>query len=837
MRRKGLLALPLLMLAVLVAILCLNRGSSASQSLGKEKKMPERSVQATVPDEDLELKHPGKKPYVAPQPHVKVPAESARLETPKIVSRTTAGVGTPTGMPGPDLHALTGFAFGKDKLVSNFDGNYGNRINPDVAISKIGHIYAAMETVYGSVTYIQVCRSIDYGKTWEPICWAYNISASLKTPSIAIGEGAINGDRLLLAYIVDDGTNPPYPEVATKPLGSVGQATVQSIPHFNQPYAKPIIRTDSPHYSDWYAYLVAEWHYDASVNNINIEYWRSIDGGLTWPDDANNRKYVYGNTDTYEWREPDVAYGENDKVFITAYRKDTKTIYITKDFGGTTLAVTTLPYAPVTEAYPRIAACYQSSNLMIVYTEGSSAGDDQAFYAYSNNSGNSWNGPFIFPDQTTSHARRPIVTTSPYPTGYFHAIFTEGYDVFHYRRPIHLSTMWSQRKRVSDRDYASHTYPQKGIAAFHDNAHAFIVWADFYDPYYQIRGDRTYPDDFLGSWTGQGVYFRTERGTWVNMASPATLIFTGDIDNDGTDDLIGIWPGQGGVWVKYSSTGTWALLSSTARDIASGDMNGDGRDDLLGTWDGQGVYYRNSASGAWVKMATPATLVAAGDIDNDGTDDLIGIWPGQGGVWVKYSSSSAWAKISSTARDIGAGDMNGDGRDDLLGTWDGQGVYYRNSASGAWVKMATPATLVAAGDLDSDGTDDLIGIWPGQGGVWVKYSSTGTWALLSSTAVSIDSGLMRGGGNSWTTGAWRELLEPIGGDHIAEPYIGMPGSEDVSDFGPGRPKLRLNVENFLIPAGEVAPIPGPGMPGFTFEVAPNQVPGEKQERERRPIRR
>jgi len=67
--------------------------------------------------------------------------------------------------------------------------------------------------------------------------------------------------------------------------------------------------------------------------------------------------------------------------------------------------------------------------------------------------------------------------------------------------------------------------------------------------------------------------------------------------------------------------------------------------------------------------------------------------------------------------------------DDLLGTWDEQGVYYRNSDTGAWVKMATPATQVAAGDIDGDGTDDLIGIWPGQGGVWVKYSSSGSWAL------------------------------------------------------------------------------------------------------------
>ena len=187
-------------------------------------------------------------------------------------------------------------------------------------------------------------------------------------------------------------------------------------------------------------------------------------------------------------------------------------------------------------------------------------------------------------------------------------------------------------------------------------------------------------DDLVGTWDGQGVYYRdSDTGAWVQMASPATMITTGDIDNDGTDDLIGIWPSQGGVWVKYYATGEWVNLSSTAVYITTGDMNGDGRVDLLGTWDGQGVYYRDSATGAWVQMSSPASMITCGDLDNDGTDDLIGIWAGQGGVWVKYSSTGGWEFIGSTPSYIGAGDMNGDGRDELLGSWTGQGVYYRNS--------------------------------------------------------------------------------------------------------------------------------------------------------------
>ena len=335
-------------------------------------------------------------------------------------------------------------------------------------------------------------------------------------------------------------------------------------------------------------------------------------------------------------------------------------------------------------------------------------------------------------------------------------------------------------------------------------------------------------DDFLGTWDGQGVYYRnSDTGAWVKMASPATLITAGDLGGDGVDDLIGIWPTQGGVWLKSSTNGAWTKLSSTARHIGAGDMNGDGRVDLLGTWDGQGVYYRNSVSGAWVKMATPADLVSAGDLDGDGTDDLIGIWLGQGGVWVKYSKTGGWAKLSSTAKDIAAGDTNGDGRDDLLATYDGQGVYYRNSMNGAWVKMANPADQVTCGDLDGDGTKDLIGIWPAQGGVWVKYSKTGGWEKLSSTARDIAAGIMRAGGATSLL-RFMELPVPIGG------YVEGPESlvsyQDLSSEGPGGLNFLFQEEKNIVPQDQayVLRTPGPGEPGFRWIEQKNLYPQENK---------
>jgi len=65
-------------------------------------------------------------------------------------------------------------------------------------------------------------------------------------------------------------------------------------------------------------------------------------------------------------------------------------------------------------------------------------------------------------------------------------------------------------------------------------------------------------DNFLGTWPDLGTnYLDQDTDTWINLASPATQITAGDLDNDGIDDLIGIWPSQGGVWAKYSASGQW----------------------------------------------------------------------------------------------------------------------------------------------------------------------------------------------------------------------------------------------------------------------------------------
>jgi hypothetical protein len=331
-------------------------------------------------------------------------------------------------------------------------------------------------------------------------------------------------------------------------------------------------------------------------------------------------------------------------------------------------------------------------------------------------------------------------------------------------------------------------------------------------------------EDLLGTWSGQGVYYRdSDTGGWVPMSAPAAQIAAGDLDDDGIDDLIGTWPAQGGIWAKYSSDGGWVNLSTTADWIGAGDMNGDDHVDLLGTWTGQGVFFRDIATGAWQKLASPASQIACGDFDGDGTDDLVGMWADQGGVWVKHSGDNSWQPLSSTADWIGAGDMNGDARADLLGTWAGQGVFYRDTATGAWYQMASSASQITCGDLDGDGLDDLVGIWPGQGGVWAKYSQDSTWERLADTADWIACGRMGDSAANVRIGS-----SPMPFPKIKDgPFVtGL--SKGALVGGPGSPRFRFIERPNLVPRlhDTAAYLPGPGEPGFIYREQVNLVPGE-----------
>ena len=234
---------------------------------------------------------------------------------------------------------------------------------------------------------------------------------------------------------------------------------------------------------------------------------------------------------------------------------------------------------------------------------------------------------------------------------------------------------------------------------------------------------------FWGAWP-DGVYtWKQSTNQWVKISGTekAIQIAAGNIAGGTVDDLVGVW--STGLWVRYAGSGQWLDLKSALPNwIATGDMTNDGWDDVIASWVGDGVYWRDSATGNWTKISSPARQLAAGNIGGT-RDDLLGVWID--GLWVRYSADGSWKKIDSAIPVwIAAGDMTGDKRADIIGSYT-TGTWYRNSANGSWSKLSTSATQLTAGDIDNDGRDDLIGIW--SDGVWVRYGATGKWQKISSS--------------------------------------------------------------------------------------------------------
>lgn len=254
--------------------------------------------------------------------------------------------------------------------------------------------------------------------------------------------------------------------------------------------------------------------------------------------------------------------------------------------------------------------------------------------------------------------------------------------------------------------------------------------------------NRATAKDFVGSFTGSGVWSRkSSDGTWKLITPDAAYqVACGDFNADGKDDILGVW--TAGIWVKNTG-GSWTNLvayDATFLWADLGDLDGDGKADFVGSWT-SGLYVRYTSTGTWQKIvSTPPTQLSCGDFDGNGKDDILGVW--DTGIWI-YKDSGAWEYV--VAKDsnfvcLTAGDMDGDGRSDLVTSWN-FGIWVKYTVSGTWALIhSTPALKMSTGDLNGQGKDDLLGVWNGLG-TWVFYSENSSWLKIHDTApVSLAAG-------------------------------------------------------------------------------------------------
>lgn len=235
-----------------------------------------------------------------------------------------------------------------------------------------------------------------------------------------------------------------------------------------------------------------------------------------------------------------------------------------------------------------------------------------------------------------------------------------------------------------------------------------------------------------------------------------------DINGDGRTDMLEMWPGWTYERKSWLSNGTAFTLASTDAGIGihadtrflTGDVNGDGKDDLIelypNGWNWGRRLYLSNGTGFVAQTATGNSQGGFSkdsrfflmDVDGDGKSDMVelftcGIFPVNLCRATSLSNGTAFTLASTNEPGIGSGtdrqiypaDVNGDGRQDLIEVysagfgaggrhiWLSTGTGFVSGTTDTGMQFSTPDADGAGSrflvmDVNADGKSDMVELYP-----------------------------------------------------------------------------------------------------------------------------
>jgi hypothetical protein len=217
-----------------------------------------------------------------------------------------------------------------------------------------------------------------------------------------------------------------------------------------------------------------------------------------------------------------------------------------------------------------------------------------------------------------------------------------------------------------------------------------------------------------------------ERGPQINCPGTSGDLAAGDLDGNGSDEIIAVLEGASEVKVYFQGQGNGAetiWLDSAPSDVEAADLDDDGRFEvLLPLSDRVEVHSRQSENSYLLRWA-PASAFAptglkAGDLDDDGDEDLIAIsMDGDLGIYEFQSGALTFAhaqQFSASFRDVAIADFDHMARADLAltDTLTNHVLFMRLGADDNYYQFGQrftgsyPVAIVNA-DFNQDGHQDL----------------------------------------------------------------------------------------------------------------------------------